>query len=141
AYPVSSSARSWLRSLGSLFSPRVLGYAAVAAVMFVTVGLGAMYLKRGKVTSGVEIARKDESKTTNPKPLPEVPGPTSVKTPDVVKTSGNAPKKTLPRHSTRETERTAKLFPGEQAYIKTIAALDATIKSDTRPMRPGLQVE
>src|SRR5206468_2012061 len=97
--------------------------------------------KRGKVTAGVEIARKDAPEAPNPQPSPEAPGPTSVKTPDVVKTSGNAPKKTLQRHSTRETERTAKLFPGEQAYIKTIAALDATIKSDTRPMRAGLQVE
>jgi hypothetical protein len=47
----------------------------------------------------------------------------------------------VPRHSTREAESTAKLLSGEQGYIKTIAALDATIKSNERPMRPGLQVE
>jgi hypothetical protein len=32
-------------------------------------------------------------------------------------------------------------LPGERGYIKTIAALDATIRSNVRPMRPGLQVE
>ncbi len=45
------------------------------------------------------------------------------------------------RRFTRETETRARLLPGEQGYIKTIAALDATIKSNPRPMRAGLQVE
>ncbi|HMG76258.1 MAG TPA: zf-HC2 domain-containing protein [Pyrinomonadaceae bacterium] len=141
-YSASSSDRSWLRSVGDLLSPRALGYAALAAIVAVTFSLGVIYLKRGRVTSGVEIARKDvPPKTANPQSSPELSTATSTKTPSVVATVVNAPKKIRQRHSTRETDRTAKLFPGEQAYIKTIAALNATIKSDVRPMRPGLQVE
>ena len=35
-----------------------------------------------------------------------------------------------------------KLLPGERSYLKQIASLDTTIKSESaRPMRPGLQVE
>jgi hypothetical protein len=140
-YPVSSSARSWLRSVGDLLSPRALGYAAVAAVIAVTFALGGIYLKRGG-TTGVEIARKDVTReTANPQSSPEIPTSTSIKTPNVVARVVNAPGKTPPRHSAGETGRTARLFPGERDYIKTIAALDATIKSDNRPMRPGLQVE
>jgi hypothetical protein len=72
--------------------------------------------------------------------LPDAsPVPPHVESPDVA--VGPAPRKSQPRHSTREAERTAKLLPGERGYIKTIAALDASIKSNTRPMRPGLQVE
>jgi len=52
-----------------------------------------------------------------------------------------APRKHVPLHSTREAESIARLLAGKQGYIKTIAALDATIKSNSRPMRPGLQVE
>ena len=140
-YPVPASARSWLRSLSDLLSPRALGYAAVAVVILVTVALGAIYLKRGKLKSGVEIAGKDAPKTVRPQSSPGVPPPSSIKTPGIVNTAWNAPKKILQRHSTRGIERTARFFPGEQAYIKTIAALDATIKSDVQPMRPGLQVE
>jgi hypothetical protein len=35
-----------------------------------------------------------------------------------------------------------KLLPGERSYLKTIAALDSTIKANSnRPMRPALQAE
>jgi hypothetical protein len=141
-YPVSSSARSWLRSLSDLFSPRALGYAAVTAVIVATFALGVIYLKRGVSTPGVETARQDDPpKIASPQSSPEVSQSVPIKTPSTGITVVNAPKKISPRHLTRENLKTAKLFPGEQAYIKTIAALDATIKSDQRPMRPGLQVE
>jgi len=140
--PVSSSARSWLRSLSDLFSPRALGYAAATAVIIATFALGGIYLKRRAVTSGVEIARHDGALSiATRQPSPEIPGSVPVKSPTVDVTVVNTPKKISPRRVTRETEKTARLFPGEQAYIKTIAALDATIKSDQRPMRPGLLVE
>ena len=32
-------------------------------------------------------------------------------------------------------------MPGERSYLKTIAALDSTIKSGKKAMRPALQVE
>jgi hypothetical protein len=34
-----------------------------------------------------------------------------------------------------------KLLPGERSYLKTIAALDTTIKSGNETMRPALQAE
>ena len=34
-----------------------------------------------------------------------------------------------------------KLLPGERSYLKTIAALDSTIKANNRPMRPALRAE
>jgi hypothetical protein len=35
-----------------------------------------------------------------------------------------------------------KLLPGERTYLRTIAALDSTIKSENdRPMRPALRAE
>jgi hypothetical protein len=34
-----------------------------------------------------------------------------------------------------------KLLPGEKSYLRTIAALDSTIKSNNRPMRPTLRAE
>jgi hypothetical protein len=34
-----------------------------------------------------------------------------------------------------------KLLPGERSYLKTIAALDSTIKSGKSSMRPALQAE
>jgi hypothetical protein len=34
-----------------------------------------------------------------------------------------------------------KLLPGEKTYLRTIAALDSTIKANDRPMRPALRAE
>jgi hypothetical protein len=54
-------------------------------------------------------------------------------------------KKTRPIKSspTPGTEQVAvKLLPGERSYLKTIAALDSTIKANgNKPMRPALQAE
>ena len=148
AYPVSPSARPWFGWLNDLFAgapQHAFSYAAVAAIVVAAVVLGVIYLKRGEETPRSEVVRNDgptptASPTSSPgvSPLP-VPVPIVVKSPDLA--IAQAPRKAPPRHSTREAERTAKLLPGEQGYIKTIAALDATIRSNTRPMRPGLQVE
>ena len=102
-----------------------------------------MYLRRGQERPALQ-AGNDGQASTAPKLSPGVspspaPEPTTVKSPELV--YAPAPRKLVPRHQTREAESKAKLLPGEQGYIKTIAALDATIKSNSRPMRPGLQVE
>ncbi len=148
AYPVPSSARPWFGWLNDLFagSPqRAFGYATVLAIVVVSVGLGVIYLRRGEKTPRTEVVRNAGPITTaSPKSSPDVAaspvlGPKDFKSPDLA--IARAPRKALRRHSTREAESTAKLLPGERGYIKTIAALDATIRSNTRPMRPGLQVE
>jgi hypothetical protein len=144
SYRASASPRPWLGWFNDLFSgspQRAFCYATVAAVVVAAVVLGVIYLKRQ--APRIEVAGNDgPAPTTSAKSSPDVsasPIPDPVKSPVVV--SGKAPGKTLPRHSNRETESTARLLPGERGYIKTIAALDATIRSNVRPMRPGLQVE
>jgi hypothetical protein len=143
SYRASASPQTWFGWLNDLFSgspQRAFSYATVAAVVVVAVVLGVIYLKR-QAPPRIEVAMNDgPTPTASPKSSSEVsasPVPDPVKSPEV----GKAPGKTLTRHSTRETESTARLLPGERGYIKTIAALDATIRSNVRPMRPGLQVE
>jgi hypothetical protein len=146
AYRVAPSSRNWFGWVNDLFpGSRTFSYATVAAIVIAAVVLGVMYLRRGgQERPALQVAANDGRASTTPKPSPVVSNspvtePTVVKSPELVYTP--APRKLVPRHSTREVESTARLLPGEQGYIKTIAALDATIKSNARPMRPGLQVE
>jgi anti-sigma factor ChrR (cupin superfamily) len=143
AHPVAQAPRSWVGWLNDLFgsSQRAFSYAVVAAVVVASVVLGVIYLKRGEVTPRTEVVKNGGPvPTASPKSSPEVsPVPLPVNSSDVA--FRPAPRKFQPRRSTPQAESTAKLLPGEQGYIRTIAALDATIKSNTRPMRPGLQVE
>jgi hypothetical protein len=145
---VPSAARNWFGWVSDLFAgsrQRAFSYATVAAVIIAAVVLGVIYARRGQETPPIQVAGNDgPASTAAPKSSPDVsaspvPDPTVVKSPDLA--NAPVPRKLLPRHSTREAENTAKLLPGERGYIKTIAALDATIRSNTRPMRPGLQVE
>jgi anti-sigma factor RsiW len=147
AYRGRSSPRAWFGWLDDLFagSPqRAFSYAAVAAVVIAAVVLGVIYLKRQE-PQRIDVVRNDgPTQTPDPRSSPKVPdspvpGPAVVKSPDVA--IAQAPRKSPSRRLVRETETTAKLLPGEQGYFKTIAALDATIKSNAQPMRAGLQVE
>jgi hypothetical protein len=139
-----SSGRSWLQRFSDLLagSPqRAFGYAAVAVVLLVFVTLGVIYLKRGAASRGPEIAnRQDPSKSVTPLPSSiSAPVPSPVEKPEPAIIAANPPKKLLQRRP--KGERAPVVIPGEQDYLKTIAALDATIKSDVREMRPALQVE
>ncbi len=142
-----SSSRTWFGWLNDLFagSPqRAVGYAMVAAVLVAAVVSGVIFLKRPQPRQ-IDVVRNDgPTQTPSPESSPKIPdspspGSLGVKLPDVVVV--RAPGKVPSRPFTRETETRARLLPGEQGYIKTIAALDATIKSNPRPMRAGLQVE
>lgn len=142
---VPSSPRNWLGWVNELFAgsrQRAFSYATVAAIVIAAVVLGVMYLRRGQQRPAIEARNNGPVSIPAPKSSPDsgapVPAPTPVKSSDVV---AQAPGKLPPRHATRETETAPRLLPGEQGYIRTIAALDATIKSNSRPMRPGLQVE
>src|SRR6266481_1585680 len=149
AYPVTSSSRSWFGWLNDLFfssSQRAFTYATVAGLVIAAVVVSVIYVRRGQQTSPLEVVKNvGPAPLASPNSSPDVapsavPSPAGVKSPDLAFTPP-PPRKLLPRHSVRETESTAKLLPGEQGYIKTIAVLDASIKSNTRQMRPGLQVE
>ena len=147
AYPVAPSSRNWFGWVGDLFAgsrQRAFSYATAAVIVIAAVVLGAMYLRRVQERPDLQVAGNDGLASTTSKPSPgvsasPVPEPTTVKSPELV--YAPAPGKLVPRHATREAEGTARLLPGEQGYIKTIATLEATIKSNSRPMRPGLQVE
>lgn len=143
-HSVPSSSRNWFGWVDELFSgprQRAFSYATVAAIVIAAVVLGVIYLRQQE-GPGIEARNNGPAATPAAKSSPDsaapVPAPEVVKSPDVV---AQGPGKLPPRHSTREAESTPRLLPGEQGYIKTIAALDATIKSNSQPMRPGLQVE
>lgn len=140
---VSAKAGWWESLRGQLFpSPqRAFGYAGLAAVILLSGIFGLVYLKRSEVSPVAKI----ESSKPIPLPIPEsspVPVSSPLSTGPAAKPSG--PVESPQRLATRKTPRANRpgtgLLPGERDYVKTIAALKKSIKSDS-PMRPGLQVE
>jgi hypothetical protein len=139
-----SAKAGWWVSLGGLLftSPqRVFGYAGLAAVIILSAIFGVVYLKRGEV---VPVA---ENKTVKPISLATTePSPVAVSSNSgtglTVNPNGTveAPKKLVTRKTPRANRPSTGLLPGERNYVKTIAALDKSLKSDS-PMRPSLQVE
>lgn len=131
---------SWWASLRDHIFPsqqRAFGYAGLAAVIILGAIFGLVYLRRGEV---VPVAQNQPGKPI-PLPTTEV-SPVSVSTGIVpsVKPNGPVEKKPLPQKSSAGDAARAGLLPGERNYVKTIAALDKSLKSDA-PMRPSLQVE
>lgn len=140
-----SPERSWLQKFTDLFGvtpQRAFSYAALAALLLAAIALSVIYLKRGEVSRGIEIANIPKPESVTPKPAPNsAPLPSPVEKPNEVLIAGGGPKKSLRRYVKSENERTPNFIPGERDYLKAIAALDATIKSDHRMMRPAVQVE
>ena len=137
-----SAEHGWWKSLRNLFVPspqRAFGYAGLAAIIVLSTILGVIYLQRGKVGPVAQI--KPAPPLTTPEPSPEVPGP-GLGAYQIPKLDGSVvrPKKLAPRKSPGGNTTTVRVLPGERSYIRTIATLNATLKSD-RPMRPSLQVE
>jgi hypothetical protein len=138
-----SAKAGWWESLRDQFfsSPQhALGYAGLAAVIILSAIFGVVYLKRGEVSP---VAQKEPGKVTSvptAEPSP-VAASSSPGTDRAAKPSGpvEAPKKLVTR-KTPENRPSTGLLPGERDYVKTIAALSKSIKSDS-PMRPSLQVE
>lgn len=149
AYSLPAPGRSRFSWFGDFagFQRRAFSYAAVAVIMVTLVALGVIYLKRGPVKSSVELAQNEPpARPASPQSSPIVSAPPDtgalpVQTPSLAAGPVKAPKNSLPRHALRDPERTPILLPGERNYVRTIAVLNATIKSKGRPMRPGLQVE
>lgn len=138
---VSAKAGLWF-SLGRLLfgSPqRAFGYAGLTAVIILSAILGVVYLRRGEV---VPVAQNN---TGNPISLAK-PSPVAVEstpgTGPAVKPTGpiEPPKNRIVRKTPRANRPSTGLLPGERDYVKTIAALDKSLKSES-PMRPSLQVE
>jgi hypothetical protein len=146
-----SRVRSWLQSIADLFtlSPqRAFGYAGLAAVIVFAAIFAVVQWRSASITGG---NKKELVATKNtPLPAPAVPANSSaavgVKGPSPESGTGiNRPVHVVyhPKQSvSNRVPQQVKLLPGERSYLKQIASLDTTIKSESgRPMRPGLQAE
>lgn len=140
-----SSARTgwWTSVRHQLFpSPqRAFGYAGLAAVIILSAIFGVVYLRRGEVGP---VAKNEPSKAESLPIQEPSPGAASAGTGMTqIPKAGERPStpgKLVRRKSSSGSVARAGLLPGERHYVKTIAALKRSIKSDS-PMRPSLQVE
>jgi len=143
-----SRVRSWLQAIADLFtlSPqRAFGYAVLATVIVFASIFAIVQWRNGNV--------KDANVAKVLQPASPGPSVTSDKSEEPIKTSsarvvdgsGGSSKKRLvvpARVNPNQSVAKVKLLPGERSYLKQIASLDTTIKSESsRPMRPGLQAE
>jgi hypothetical protein len=136
---------SFLSSLVSLFSfspQRVLGYAALMVVLAFGVIFGLVKLRTSVPVKTTQLEAHNGPVTTpssTPSAIPETPKNTEQVVAVVPPTS--RPKVQRRVVSSPATVAPVKLFPGERAYLQTIAKLDSTIKEGNTNMRPALQVE
>ena len=149
--PVVIGGRSWLQSLSALFAStpqRTFGYAALALMLAFGTMIGVNQLRQGQSPT-IDQQNPVAVKTGGPEPEPAIT-PTGVQ-PENAGSAVSAGAG-IPERRSRPGKRRApvgdqaiaqvKLLPGERSYLKTIAALDSTIRSKSnRPMRPGLQAE
>ncbi|MGH9908617.1 MAG: anti-sigma factor family protein, partial [Pyrinomonadaceae bacterium] len=149
---VKSSTSGWFQSLAALFTftpQRTFGYAGLAVVLALAVLFGIIWreaptsslnpdnaVAEGGKATPISKGAGGEVATVNVTPLPTVAP--AVSTQPTQRDKSNKPR-FIPAS---QAEPPVKLLPGERSYLKTIAALDSTIKSKgARPMRPSLQAE
>jgi anti-sigma factor RsiW len=152
--PVAGSSRTpasigWLQSIADLFkvSPqRAFAFASVAVVLIASIFAMVQYKNRQAAPINPEVAQRGPAAVpaTSPEKTPVVverPSPPQrvSPTPDFVQAGYHLRRNPEPRPSSAPE---VKLLPGERSYLKTIAALDSTIKAEgNKPMRPALQSE
>jgi hypothetical protein len=133
------------RTLGFASLAVILAFAAIAGVVKLRTTTAPPTVAKANVQAGnnqQQPAKNDQIAQVAP-----VSGATT--TPEVKNIPVRAtPKNFVPvRYSkaapvnTTATTAPVKLIPGERSYLKAIARLDSTIKSNQKTMRPGLQVE
>jgi anti-sigma factor RsiW len=147
---------SWFGSLAGLFSLRpqqALAYASLAAVLAFAAIFGVAYFKQTPVVTNEQVAQTPRDTTAPSKTVPPQPTASQEKTAapapeEKQKTNTQTPQETAPPpvrpsrrpYAPREAVAKVKLLPGEKSYLKTIAALDSTIKNE-KPMQPALRAE
>lgn len=150
---------AWFGSIAEFFtlSPqRAFGYAGLAAGIVIVTIIGVSQFKRTFInnTNNAGIVSMNNANNavgaTSPLPTPaasperrETVAVNQEPAPPVKKRPSNR-HAGIPNQSLLSSQEPKfKLLPGERSYLKTIAALDTTIKAenDTKPMRPSLQVE
>lgn len=148
--PAAPLASRWFRSIAELFavSPqRAFGYAGLAVIVLFAITFAFLRFRTAPAPNRQEVA------LSNPKVEVTPPAPQSSPSEKViVKAEEPKPvrqpvfvpvkhKDSVQRLATNA-EPAVKLLPGERGYLKTIAALDSSLKSSSnRPMRPGMQSE
>lgn len=148
-----NSSGGWLQSIAGLLaiSPqRAFGYAGLAAVILFAITFASLRFRTTPQVNPPLVAINKPGPTAPPAAVPSVSPtlPVSVNPAPTGKPHRNqsaflavsygkskAPKEIEPSDA-------VKLLPGERSYLKTIAALDTTLKSGrNEPMRPGLESE
>ncbi len=145
------STRSWFQSVASLFTfapQRAFGYAGLAVVLMFGVVFGIVWRQAPSV--GNVASTQPTTKTTPDNPGVRSEGAVATvietSTPIISATPSYVAQKNRPGKQqvapARQAVAEVKLLPGERSYLKTIAALDTSIKArSNRPMRPSLQAE
>jgi hypothetical protein len=150
--PLLGKVNNWFGSLGSLFTlgqPQAIGYAALVAVIALAGIFGVLYFQNAENPKQVAVNNDTKSKpaiptpTASPNTTPKEQNPPA---PDLKsgteKRQPNKVSRPRVRPGANEAVAKVKLLPGERTYLRTIAALDSTIKSaNDRPMRPALRAE
>jgi hypothetical protein len=145
----------WLQSLSALFAftpQRTFGYAALAVVLALGAIIGAIHLQHSRSPS----LNNESNVAVTPAPGPVTDTsnsggnavadvrPAPVDNPPIVNNDSVQRNRSVKPRPTARNQAVAKvkLLPGERSYLKTIAALDSSIKSSSnRPMRPALRAE
>ncbi len=133
--------RSWFAPLG--FGQPVLAYGGLFAILLVVAIIGISFFRNPAVVTPSGPGRMAEITPAEPeiKPGSSVPAEAA----PAIAGAESRPVKKAPRkhpvNSRNQSVARVKLLPGEKSYLQTIAALDSTIKSNDRPMRPALRAE
>jgi len=141
-----SGLAAFFSSLLNFGTQRTLGFASLAVVLAFAAIIGALMMrtKPVQVSAPPEVAATVPAKT-NP---PQVTTPVDVQNTAPAPIVASVPSRSVGTVRPNRTSTTSapkiqpvKLLPGERSYLKTIARLDSTIKSNKKAMRPSLQVE
>ncbi|HSE31969.1 MAG TPA: hypothetical protein VLA93_10335 [Pyrinomonadaceae bacterium] len=149
--PVITGKRGFFGSLTNLFNfvpQQALGYAALIVVLAFAAIFGVLKMRsveQPQPDRGSQIA-SSSGETTTPAPAPTATNSgANIAAPVVLPREGKQARpvvyKPAPATHVASAKRApVKLFPGERAYLQTIAKLDSAIKAQ-KNMRPALQVE
>lgn len=135
-----------LEGFFALWPRHAIGYAGLTLVIAFTVLVSAVYWKRVPNISQVKPETPSATSSSQTSEISPVPGDS------VRPATGEDKRLDVRAESVRRSEsrrwhpgkvlnRSARLLPGEQSFLKILATLDAAIKSNKLSMRPGLQVE
>lgn len=143
--------RSWIESFAALFKfapQQAFGYTGLIAVLAFASIFAIVKLRNPEISAPGGI----EETVANNTPPEETPKDAVPKRDDLTTASGiqapepqpsrQPPKPVKRRSGPTAVAREVRLLPGERSYLKTIAALDDSIRANPdSPMRPALQFE